>query len=298
MLETWFLYSLASATLFGLITIVDKLILEKRLSSFSYLISFALPAVVFCIYVSLSFPTHILPIPYTLAFVAGLTSAGGYFGYALSIRKEEASRIAALTSLAPVFVAVLAFFLANEIFSLKSYAGIILMIIGSALISYKRNNVKRIIPLSLALVLVLTNFSYSLAQTFSKISLNQISFWPFLMVFMLGRSTPAILGLGVPSIRNRFRAETRDLGRNFTLTLISGSVMWSLDLALFFYAASLGPITLVSTTLLTSPLFTLFFAILATKYLRVLEEQIDRRTIALKFVAITLIVFGTYLITS
>jgi uncharacterized membrane protein len=74
--------------------------------------------------------------------------------------------------------------------------------------------------------------------------------------------------------------------------------MWSLAIILFFYAASLGPVTLVSAIGLISPFFTLFFAILITKYLpKVLEEEIDRGTVvALKAIAIVLICLGTYLI--
>jgi uncharacterized membrane protein len=286
-----------SAIFFGLTTIVDKLMLEKRLSSFSYFVSFVPPALVFSICVLLFFPTNIFSIPYGFAFVAGLLSAAGYFFYVVSIRKEEASRIAALTSLAPAFVAVLALFLVNEIFSANSYIGIILMILGSALISYKRTRVKKIIPLSLILILVATNFSYAVDQIFSKISLNQIPFWQFLMMFMFGRFAIALSGLAIPSVRRKFISEAEKLGRNFALTLASGSIMWSLGIVFFFYAASIGPITLVSTTGLISPLFTLFFAILITKYLpKVLVEEIDGKTVALKLVAIVLIVLGTYLI--
>jgi len=297
MLEVWFFYALTSVVFFGFTTIVDKLMLETRLSSFSYFVSFVPPAFVFSICVLLFFPTNIFSIPYAIAFVAGLISAGGYFLYVVSIRKEEASRIAALTSLSPAFVAVLALFLLNEIFPAQSYIGIILMILGSALISYKRNHVKTIIPFSLILVLIATNFVYSLDQTLSKISLDQISFWPFLMMFMFGRFAVAFPGLGIPSVRRKCFSEIKKLKRNFTLTLASGSIMWSLTIILFFYAASLGPITLVSTTSLISPLFTLFFAILITKYLpKALKEEIDRKTVALKLVAIVLILLGTYLI--
>ena len=297
MLEVWFLYALASVVLFGFTTIVDKVMLEKRLSSFSYFVSFAPPALAFSIWILFFFHTDTFTVPYGIAFAAGLLSAGGYFFYVVSIRKEEASRIAALTSLAPAFVAVLAVFLVNEIFSAKSYMGIILMILGSMLISYKGNHVKKMIPLSLILILIATNFSYSLDQTLSKISLDQISIWPFLMMFMFGRFVVMFPGLAIPSVRRKCSIEVRKLGRNFVLTLASGSIMWSLAIIFFFYAASLGPITLVSTTGLISPLFTLFFAILITKYLpKVLKEEIDRRTVALKLVAIVLIVLGTYLI--
>jgi len=297
MFEVWFLYSLVSAVLFGFTTIVDKLMLEKRLSSFSYFVSFAPPALVFSICVLLFFPTNVFSAPYGFAFVAGLVSAVGYFLYVLSIRKEEASRIAALTSLAPAFVAVLAVFIVNEIFPANSYMGMILMILGSVLISYKDNHVKKIIPLSLVLILIATNFAYGLDQTLSKISLDQISFWSFLMIFMFGRFLVAFPGLSIPSVRRKFISEVRELGRNFVLTLASGSILWSLGIIFFFYAASLGPITLVSTISLISPLFTLFFAIFITKYLpKVLKEEIDRRTVALKLVAIVLVIIGIYLI--
>ena len=297
MFEVWFLYALASVIFFGFTTIVDKLMLQKRLSSFSYFVSFAPPALVFSIFVLFFLPTNVFSIPCGIAFVAGLISAGGYFFYAVSIRNEEASRIAALTSLAPAFVAILAVFLVDEIFSAKSYMGITLMILGSVLISYKRNHVKKMIPLSLIVILTAANFSYGLDQTLSKISLNQISFWPFLMMFMFGKFVVAFPGLALPSVRRKFCSEVKKLGRNLALTLASGSIMWSLGIIFFFYAASLGPITIVSTTGLISPLFTLFFAILITKYLpKVLEEEIDRKTVALKLVAIVLIVFGTYLI--
>ena len=297
MFEVWFLYALVSVIFFGFTTIVDKLMLQKRLSSFSYFVSFAPPALVFSICVLFFLPTNVFSIPSGIAFVAGLISAAGYFFYVVSIRKEEASRIAALTSLAPAFVAVLAVFLVDEIFSAKSYMGITLMVLGSVLISYKRNHVKKMIPLSLIVILIAANFSYGLDQTLSKISLNQVSFWSFLMMFMFGKFVVAFPGLAIPSIRRKFSSEVKKLGRNLALTLASGSIMWNLGIIFFFYAASLGPITIVSTTGLISPLFTLFFAILITKYLpKVLEEEIDRKTVTLKLVAIVLIVFGTYLI--
>jgi drug/metabolite transporter (DMT)-like permease len=117
------------------------------------------------------------------------------------------------------------------------------------------------------------------------------------MMFMFGRFAVALPGLGIRSVRRKFVAEARRLGRNFALILACGSLMWSVSIIFFFYAASLGPITLVSATGLISPLFTLFFAVLITKYLpKVLEEEIGRSTVSLKLVAIVLIVIGTYLV--
>ena len=297
MFGVWFLYALAAAVFFGFTTIVDKLMLEKRLSSFSYFVSFLPPALVFCVCVLLFFPKVELSFPYGIAFVAGLASAGGYFIYVLSIRGEEASRIAALTSLYPAMVAVLALFFVNEILPADSYVGIIFMILGSALISYKRKHVKKIIPISLVLILIATNFCYSLDQTLSKLSLDRISFWPFLMMFMCGRFAVVIPGVAVSSVRTKLLLEVKRLGRRFALILGCGSILWTLGIVFFFYAASLGPIALVSTMGLVAPLLTLSFAILITKYLPgVLGEEIDRETVGLKLFATILIFVGTYLV--
>lgn len=297
MFELWFLYVFSSVIIFGFTTIIDKLMLAKHLSSFSYFVTFVPPAFVFSICVLLFFPTNLFSIPSLIAFAAGLISGGGYFLYAISIRKEEASRISALTSLSPAFVAVLAVLLVNEIFSAKSYVGIFLMILGAALISYKRNNVKKIIPISLIFILIATNFAYSLDQTFAKISLDEISFWPFLMMFMFGRFVAVIPGFSISSARRKCLSEIGKLKRNFGFALAVGSISWTVAIICFFYAASLGPITLVSTISIISPLFTLVFATLVSKYFPgILEEEIGRRTLALKLFAVLLIFIGTYLI--
>jgi drug/metabolite transporter (DMT)-like permease len=271
--------------------------LAKRLSSFSYYVTFVPPAFVFSICVLFFLPTNLSSIPLFIAFVAGMLSCGGYFLYAISMRKEEASRISALTSLSPAFVAVLAVFLVNEIFSAKSYVGIALMILGGALISYKRNNVKKLIPISLIFILIATNLAYSLDQTFAKISLDEISFWPFLMMFMFGRFVAVIPGFAINSARRKCFTEIGKLERNFAFALAVGSISWTVAIVFFFYAAALGPITLVSTISIISPLFTFVFAILLSKHFpKILKEEIDRKTLALKLVALLLIFIGTYLI--
>jgi transporter family protein len=298
MFEVWFLYALISSIFLGFTTIVDKLMLEKRLSSFSYFVAFLPPAMVICICLLLSSPSDVFSLPYVIASIAGLASAVGYFFYVPSIRREEASRIAALTSLSPAFVALLAVVLINEILSAQSYLGMILMMLGSVLISYKGSSMRKIIPFSLILILIAANLSFGVEQTLSKMSLDRISsFWPFLMMFMFGRFAVALPGLGIPSVRRKFTSEIRELNRDQVLTLGSGSIMWSLAIVLFFYAVSLGPVTLVATTNLICPLFTLFFAILITRFRpEILREEIDNKTVALKLVAIVLIILGTCLI--
>ena len=299
MFEVWFLYAFSSVIISGFTTIIDKLMLAKRLSSFSYYVAFVPPALAFSICVLLFFPTNFFSTPSLIGFAAGLLSCTAYFLYAISIRKEEASRISALTSLSPAFVAVLAVFLVNEIFPAKSYLGMFLMILGAALISYKRNNVKKIIPISLILLLIATNFLYGLDNVFAKISLNAISFWPFLMMFMFGRFVAVIPGCAITSARRKCFAEIKKLERNYAFALAVSSISYSVAMIYLFYAASLGPITLVSTINIMAPLFTLVFASLLSKHFpKILKEEVDRKTLGLKSFAVLLICIGAYLITT
>lgn len=89
MLEVWFLYAFSSVILFGFTAIVDKLMLAKRLTSFSYFVTFVPPALVFPICAVHFFPAHIISLPSFIALAAGLISCGGYFLYAIAMRKEE-----------------------------------------------------------------------------------------------------------------------------------------------------------------------------------------------------------------
>jgi drug/metabolite transporter (DMT)-like permease len=114
---------------------------------------------------------------------------------------------------------------------------------------------------------------------------------------MFGRFVGVIPGFAINSARRKCFSEIAKLERNFGFALAVGSISWTVAIILFFYAASLGPITLVSTIGIISPLFTLVFATLLSKYFpEVLEEEIDRKTLALKLFAVLLIFIGTYLI--
>jgi drug/metabolite transporter (DMT)-like permease len=103
--------------------------------------------------------------------------------------------------------------------------------------------------------------------------------------------------LAVPSFRKTFVGEFKKLKRNVVFVIAFSSGFWLLGAIFFFYAASSGPITLVSTISIISPFATLLFAALITKrWPKILKEEIDSVTFSLKLISILLIIFGVYLI--
>lgn len=298
MVELWFFYVLSSVVVWGFSAIIDKIILTKYLNSFSYFMIYTLPALAMIAGILLFVPINFSPIPFYFAFFAGVTAVLGYYFYAFAMKREEASRIAALTSLYPAVVAALAAILIKEIFSLKTYLGIMVMVLGATLISYKRGTLKKLIPFSIILMIISTNFSYAIEQTISKISLGVYSFWQFFVIYLIGRTFMAIPTLAVPTFRKNFVREIKRLKKKIVFLAAFNTAIWFLGIILFLYAISLGPVTLVSTVSITSPLATLLFVVLISKFWpRALKEEIDRKIFSLKLISILLIIFGIYLIT-
>ena len=70
-------------------------------------------------------------------------------------------------------------------------------------------------------------------------------------------------------------------------------------IALFFFtiAVSLGPVTLVNSVGALQPLFVLMIAVLFSHFWpHIMKEEIDRHTVALKVVAIVLMIAGTVMV--
>jgi len=298
MVEVWFFYIISAISIWGFNAIVDKIILTKYLNSFSYLIT-GIPAKLMLLVGILIFaPMDYSSPAFYFAFASGVLGVVGYYAYAFAMKREEASRIAALTSLYPAFVAILAAIFLNEIFSIKSYAGIMLMIFGATLISYKKGKFYKLVPLAVVIIAVVANIFWAIEQTASKISLNSYGFWQFFAGYMMGTLFMTAPSLIIPHFRNNFVKELKKLKRNVVLLLIFSSAIWAIGIILFFYSASLGPITLVSALSIIAPFAVLLYTIVVTKiWPKILKEEIDRKTLALKLFAIALIFLGTYLIT-
>jgi positive regulator of sigma E activity len=98
------------------------------------------------------------------------------------------------------------------------------------------------------------------------------------------------LALGLRSFQGQYTTEVN-------LLMAASLVVILPCIVLFFFAASLGPITLVSAISITIPLVVLLFAtVISRLWPKVLAEEIDAKTMGLKVLAIALIVVGIYLI--
>ena len=301
MVEVWFFYVISAVVIWGLNALVDKFFLSKHLNPFAYQLVY-IPITLILIASILVFTpinfNSVLSYPSYVAFFAGALGVAGFYLYAFSLKSEEVSRMVALTNLYPAFVAIFAAFLVNEIFSAKIYFGIAVMLLGTVLISYKRGAFRNMIPLLLILLAIAVNIIFAFEQTISKVSLATFSFWQLFEIYLWGRVFATFAPFAVARLIRKSISELKSLKKNKIFVLVIATSAWMSASVFFFYAASLGPITLVSTISITAPFLTLLAAVLISKFWsKILKEEIDKRTVALKLLAIVLIFLGTYLIT-
>jgi len=81
--------------------------------------------------------------------------------------------------------------------------------------------------------------------------------------------------------------------------LIIATLIYLVGVLSFYYAASIGSISLVYTIVSTQPFFIFVYTVIITKIAPgIIKEGIDRSTILLKIIAICLIFLGTFFIGS
>ncbi|MFQ6032309.1 MAG: EamA family transporter, partial [Candidatus Zixiibacteriota bacterium] len=205
---------------------------------------------------------------------------------------EEISRVLPLYSITPIFVLILSTIFLGEVFTPVKYLGIALIILGSILISLKK---KERLTLSGALLLILVaSLFLSVYYVALKHITDVIPFWDAFVWTRIGcgLTIPFLVGFLYRPIKETLKRTPRG-----TLYVCANEGLNVLGVLFFVIATSVGFISLVSALSEAQPLFLLFLASLVSFYRpQILQEELRRSVIALKLIAIALIIFGAILI--
>jgi len=296
MVEVWFFYILAAIFFWAINSLVDKLMLGKHLSAVSYFFCQTAPKAALIIGILIFMPIRIDLSFFAFTLIAAAIGVLSYYSYAFGLKDEELSRIYSLQSLYPAFVAIFSAIFLSEIFQPRFYLGIALMLVGTFLITYKFQKSRKFIPLLTLAIVLSANIFIAIEQTMSKIVLNSVDLWSFLAAYMIGNVLTTLPFLFTKHAKIAVE-EIKNLGVSRFFTIQTSISLWVIAIVIFFYAASLAPVTLVSTLSIMTPLVILLMSLFVSKFFpRFFKEQIDKKTVALKLLAIVLIFLGTYLI--
>lgn len=288
---SWILFSILAVIVWAVVNIIDKYILEK-------LIKKPIIPVIFVGVVGLVgsiivyFTRDFSELSYTnigLAILAGIFYILMAVFYFKAVKLEEISCVVPLFHLTPIFVLILALIFLGEIFTPIKYLGIFLLIMGAVLISSKGSlkiNFGRAFWF-----MIFSSFALAINQIITKYLLNFADFWTIFSYVRIGAFI-AVIPLFYINYKDILFLTKKPLG----FVVLSESL--NLIAVLFFtIAISVGFVTLVNALTSTTSFFVLIFTVmLSIFYPKILKEEISKKTVLMKLVAIVMMFIGVVLI--
>tara|TARA_Y100000590_G_scaffold77483_2_gene85880 strand:- start:306 stop:1079 length:774 start_codon:yes stop_codon:yes gene_type:complete len=234
-----------------------------------------------------------------LAVLSGVIWGAGLMLMFFCMSKLEVSRVIPIYHTSPVFVTIMALAFLGETLSLAQGIGIILAVSGAAFIPMKPTNAPQNAgnPELYFLVLIASILTASANVTY-KYALEDISFWNLTALRSFSLGTVLIIAGYQHNLLHVVKEITRKSYLPLYMLIFAEAVLAPIAMIAMLRSLALGPVSLATTLLSTRPFFVLIISgILSTKYLNLLNEPIDRRTLPIKFVSIGLIFIGICLIT-
>ena len=292
--------ALASAGIMGFVTVLDKRLTSYNMPNLPSLYA----GMAVCLFAHGTFALAVTGIPTdsSMGALAYAVASGLCWGSALAMMfwgytMEEASRSSAIIHTFPVFVAFMGVFILGESLSSGQWAGIVVVVGGAFLVSIWGSRGGIALRLNWALpILVGASLFTALAIVLGKQALEELS---VLMVYSIRNYGMGVvfLCLWKPGAWGDFFLSMRDW-RTFLLLFAAEFTLAPLGVWLNVLAINLGPVSLVATATATRPLSVfLFSTICSTRWLPILEEPLEWRTLSVKFVAVGMVVGGIVMLT-
>jgi len=291
-----FLLSLAAGFIWSCVNVIDKVVISKYIKN---------PIFMIVILVFVSLIIGLITIPFLTGGLQGwdwgwilIASIAYIFGnllYFYALKKEEPSRVVPLFSLTTVIVVVLGALFLGEVFGLQTYIGILIIIIGSFVITARKNILNSFTSRALWLM-VLSCLGFAIFMVINKHLLDTYSYW---QVFGWQRVMVGVLGIFLVCI---FYSELKQVylqikKRHMALSA-SAELLNMFGVLLFTIASAFWFVALVEAVVSVQYVFIFFWALIISRFKPSLfTEEVNKRVMLQKIVSIVLIIIGICLIT-
>jgi len=291
----WIIFSVLAAAIWGLVNISDKYVLNKWVKHPEVpLIALGFISIVTAIVIYFVNGLASLSLMHTgLVFLAGISYVLGSMFYFQGVKLGEISRVAPLFNLIPLFVVILAAIFLGEVFSSLKYLGILLLVCGAIVVS--TNKLLKIRFNKAFWLIMLSNLGFAIDFVITKYLLNFADYWSVFAYIRLSTfiaMIPIIIKYYpslVFSIKQFGKRTFALMSLNETLNLVA--------VLLLTIAMVSGFVSLVDSLTALQPFFVLVFAVIASLFFpKILKEEIDKRNIVLKLLAIVIMFVGVALI--
>ena len=228
--------------------------------------------------------------------VSGLLYLTAIYFYLRALQQEEASVIAPLFQTSTLFTYITAYFVLHETLTGWRIVGGALVMTSAVVASYEPGGSHRIKWRVVAPILVCTAVLAGSAVMFKFFAIKD-AFWPVTFWSFAGQAMFGAVLLAIPQIRRQFFSMfKKHPGAVIGINAANEIINLGGGLAAR-YASLLGPVSLVQAIGGTTSFFVfLFGVILSLFYPKLGRENLSRRNLIQKGIAVTLIVGGVILI--
>jgi drug/metabolite transporter (DMT)-like permease len=288
--------------LWAISTHVDKYLVERYfkhshvavLLIFTALIGlFTLPVIWFLDPTAIALP----PLSALVMATSGILYMGGMLFYLEALQSEEASVVAPFYQAAPLFGYGLGYAVLGETLSSSQILGGILIVVGTALVSFRSDPHRSAFKLRLAMLMLACALALALSSLAFKIFALRDAFWPTTFWMYGGEALFGAVLLAVRSYRQEFVALLRS-SPGAVLSINGFNELINLGGTLGNrYALVLAPLSLVQAIGSTTTLFVFAFGVVLSIVCPSLgREDLSGRELMHKGAAALLVAIGVILI--
>lgn len=231
-----------------------------------------------------------------ILLTAGLANAFAIYFYLLALNEDESSVVVPFMQLIPVFAFIFGFFLLGESLTLKQIIGGLIIILGASILSIEAVADEPLrVKIKIVLLMVAHSALFALYTVFFKLVSLDDGFWTGAFWEAIGLIISGLIFFAVKSYRQEFFQVFKEntkaiLGLNLANESITILGNW-----ITMFAALLAPVALVSLIAGYQPLFVFIIGIIITVFWpKIAQEDISRRALIQKGVAIFIVILGTY----
>jgi len=295
---TWLIIALAAYFLISLNITLDKVILRNSIPH----------PVVYCFYMGLLSIFGLVFLPFgQLSFelsniitgiIVGAVFLGALFVMYKAVFAHEASRVGPIIgAVTPIFVSLFSFLFLQERLGWQELVAFALLVAGGILISVDLNGMdksqKRKAALRILGISILSALIFGVYYVLLKHVYNQGTFVSGFVWTRFGSFLAAFLFLIPAKNRQLIFGGTRHLKLNSGILVLANKTLSGVAFALLNYAIAIGSVTLVNAMQGLQYVFLLIVvAFLSKKYPKILSEQIHKKALTQKIIAIIIIGLG------
>jgi len=301
---TWYLFAFLSPLLWAISNHIDKYILSKYLKNAStgVLAIFAgLVSLIFSIGIYVVYPNNSLGIGLFNAIIIILNGAlliVAFIPYYYALDNEDASSVVPLYQTIPIFSFVLGFLVLGESIGITQIIAGIFIILGSVLISIDLSKSGLMLKGKVLLLMLLSSFLISIHFIVFKFVALEENFWRTVFWEEIGAVLVAIcLLIFIKNYRNQLISLLKDNSFSIISINVFNEII-NIGAKLFAnYATLIVPVVIVNLANGLQPLFVFLIGIILTIFLPFINtEQISKKHIVQRIIAIIILFIGTYLL--